>query len=117
MCLVRRMVLVSMKFNIHFRAKHVRGRDNRLADSLSRLRVQTFHRMAPWADPTPTILPKPILPQKFDASLNTLVRRAMTQSTWNTYQIAVKHFIQFLQPAGMPCSLPVPSLQSYSILC
>ena len=37
MCLVRRMVLVSMKFNIHFRAKHVRGRDNRLADSPSRL--------------------------------------------------------------------------------
>ena len=37
------MGLVSMKFNIHFRAKHVRGRDNRLADSLSRLQVQTLN--------------------------------------------------------------------------
>ena len=63
MCLVRCMVLVSMKFNIHFRAKHVRGRDNRLADSLSRLQVQTFYQMASWADQTPTILPKAILPQ------------------------------------------------------
>ena len=34
----------------------------------------------------------------------------MAQSTWKTYGIAVKHFTQFLQRAGMPCSLPVPSL-------
>ena len=63
MCLVRHMVLVSMKFNIHFRAKHVGSRHDRLADSLSLLQVQTFYRMAPWADQTPTILPKAVLPQ------------------------------------------------------
>ena len=50
------------------------------------------------------------LAPKFGATLNTLVRRAMAQSTWKTYRIAVKHFTPFLQRAGMPCSLPVPSL-------
>ena len=50
------------------------------------------------------------LVSKYGASLNTLVRRAMGQSTWNTYQIAAKHYTHFLQPASIPCFLPVPSL-------
>lgn len=66
MTLVRRFVLLSMSFNIHFKASHVSGTLNYLADSLSRQQVSTFHQMAPWAQPHPTPLPPSILPVTFN---------------------------------------------------
>ena len=47
MTFVRRMVLVCLKHNLVFKAKHIPGVHNVLADSLSRLQVQTFKRLAP----------------------------------------------------------------------
>jgi hypothetical protein len=42
MIFVRRLVLACLKFNILFRAKHVPGAKNTLADALSRLQVSKF---------------------------------------------------------------------------
>jgi hypothetical protein len=40
---VRKLVLVCLQHNIVFKAKHIPGTNNRLADLLSRFQVQTFH--------------------------------------------------------------------------
>ena len=47
MFFVRKLVLICLQNNILFNAKHVRGVYNTLADSLSRLQVHTFKRLAP----------------------------------------------------------------------
>ena len=47
MSFVRRLVLVCLQHNILFRARHVPGIKNDLADSLSRLQIQRFRSLAP----------------------------------------------------------------------
>ena len=47
MFFVRKMVLACLSYNICFKAKHIPGFQNKLADSLSRLHLQTFHQLAP----------------------------------------------------------------------
>jgi hypothetical protein len=47
MFFVRKLVLVCLNHNILFKAKHIPGTYNRLADLLSRFQVQTFKREAP----------------------------------------------------------------------
>ena len=41
MFFVRRLVLICLEYNIVFKAKHIAGVKNRLADSLSRLQVHS----------------------------------------------------------------------------
>ena len=55
--LLRVFMYNSMRYNILFRAEHVPGVDNKLADLLSRLLPQEFHRRATWTDPEPETLP------------------------------------------------------------
>ncbi len=63
---VRRLVLACLQFNILFRAAHVPGVENHLADSLSRLQVSTFTRAAPaGTHPFPTIIPETLLPRSW----------------------------------------------------
>lgn len=50
LCLLRRLVLRCLMFNISFRAKHVPGVDNCAADALSRFQFQAFRRLCPGAD-------------------------------------------------------------------
>ena len=47
MSFVRRLVFVCLQNNILFRARHVPDIKNDLADSLSRLQIQRFRRLAP----------------------------------------------------------------------
>ena len=61
MKLVRRLVVATMKFNIHFRCKHVPGKTNDVADNLSRFRLQDARKWAPWLDINPCILPPDML--------------------------------------------------------
>ncbi len=60
MCLVRKLVLSSLRTNFLFKAVHIQGKYNRLSDSLSRLQVEQFRLLHPRADPLPT--PTPELP-------------------------------------------------------
>lgn len=47
MFFVRRLLLVCLAKNICFKAKHIPGVRNFLADALSRLQLQTFRELAP----------------------------------------------------------------------
>lgn len=42
MFFIRELVLVCLHRNVHFKAKHIPGLHNTLADSLFRLQLQTF---------------------------------------------------------------------------
>ena len=60
MILIHRMVLYCLSHNIIFISKHIPGKYNSLADSLSRLQVSRFHRLAQHMELTPTAyLPLP----------------------------------------------------------
>ena len=61
MQLIRRLVLLTMKFNILFRAQHVSGRNNSVADQLSRFNFQKALQEAPYLSPTPTPVPVHLL--------------------------------------------------------
>ena len=66
MFFVRKLVLVCLQNNILFKAKHVRGVYNTLADSLSRLQVDTFKRSAPvHMEREPTDIPVHLQPQNW----------------------------------------------------
>ena len=61
MRLIRRLVVAAMKFNILFKAKHIPGKHNVLADHLSRFKFQEAKKFAPWLDPQPTTVPDHLL--------------------------------------------------------
>ena len=66
MCFVRKMVLVCLQNNIVFKAKHIAGISNKLADSLSRFQVSTFHQLAPAnMNRLPTDIPLHLQPQSW----------------------------------------------------
>lgn len=50
LALLRRLVLLYLKFNIFFRARHIPGVDNIIADALSRLQWQVFRNLHPTAE-------------------------------------------------------------------
>ena len=65
MSLVRKFTFLTLQFNIHFYAEHIPGSSNILADLLSRLQLQAFHRLAPTMSPEPTHLPPELLPANY----------------------------------------------------
>jgi hypothetical protein len=52
MRLVRRLVLCTLSYNIVFRAKHIAGKSNIVADKLSRFHFQKARQVAPWLNLT-----------------------------------------------------------------
>ena len=66
MVFVCQLVMACLNFNILFRARHVPGVKNVLADSLSQLQVFQFRRLAPVGVQTsPTAIPTPLLPHNW----------------------------------------------------
>ena len=64
MFFVRKLVLACLKYNILFKAKHIPGIHNKLADCLSRFQVQTFKQLAPvHMNRFPTDIPPHLLPR------------------------------------------------------
>ena len=61
MKLMRRLVITATICNFHYIAEHVPGRDNSIADSLSRHQFQKFHNLAPHADLEPTPVPSAVM--------------------------------------------------------
>lgn len=61
MVLVRRLVGLGIQFNILFKAVHVPGKDNVLADFLSRSQISKFRALSPLSDPLPTTVPEHLL--------------------------------------------------------
>ena len=63
MFFVHKLVLVCLNYNICFKAKHVPGLQNKLADSLSRLQLQIFKQLAPaYMHKAPTVIPPHLQP-------------------------------------------------------
>lgn len=58
MRLVRRFVLATLECNIHFGAKHIPGKNNVTADSLSRFQFQAAFQSAPQLNRLQTPIPK-----------------------------------------------------------
>ena len=50
MDLLRHLTLLTLQHNIYIRAKHIPGKYNEIADSLSRFQSQRFRLLAPQAD-------------------------------------------------------------------
>lgn len=65
MVILRSIVLKAMEYNIIFKAVHVEGVLNTLADPLSRLQVDKFKSRAPQADEDPVPVPTRLLPGNF----------------------------------------------------
>ena len=59
MVLVRRFVVSALKNNVVFRAKHIPGKTNTIADLISRF--QNPRALAPWLNPDPTPIPSKLL--------------------------------------------------------
>lgn len=57
MHLVRLLVSVCLSHNILFKAKHIPGCHNNIADALSRLQFARFRALAPDADHSPAVIP------------------------------------------------------------
>ncbi|XP_041438056.1 uncharacterized protein LOC121399992 [Xenopus laevis] len=55
--LLRQLVLICLKFNISFKAQHVPGVENTLADALSREKWELFFKLAPKAEKTAHVCP------------------------------------------------------------
>ncbi|XP_062590566.1 uncharacterized protein LOC134252145 isoform X1 [Saccostrea cucullata] len=73
--MVRFLVLQCLQHNILFRAKHIPGKHNKLADSLSRLQVQEFQKLAPHAQREPSVVPEALMPQGFWNTLSNLQKQ------------------------------------------
>lgn len=69
MTVIRHITLLAMKHNIVFKAKHIRGVDNVLADPLSRFQVDIFKRriegMGRDMESIPTHVPEHLLPENY----------------------------------------------------
>lgn len=57
MFLLRKLVLICLKFNIYFKAQHLTSKENLLCDCLSRSKVNQFLQLAPWAGSNPVNIP------------------------------------------------------------
>ena len=66
LALVRQLVLLCLSQNIYFRAPHVPGRHNVLADSLSRLQVERFLSLTRGMDSLPTPIPPHLQPGNWE---------------------------------------------------
>lgn len=64
--LIRKMLLICLRNNLLFRAKHLPGVQNGLADSLSRLQVNKFKGMCHGMDRLPTPLPEHMRPENWE---------------------------------------------------
>jgi len=62
MPLVRRFVLICLRRNILYRATHVPGKQNIMADTLSRLQINRFQADFQHMDPHPTTIPPHLQP-------------------------------------------------------
>lgn len=101
MHMVKFMVLQCLKHNIVFRAKRIQEKLNDLADSLSRLRVAEFHRLAPNAQKHPTEVPVDQAPGNVDLD-NITELAVLTLFTQESYMKAWTMFISFCVTYNIP---------------
>ena len=64
----RQLVLACLRHNVLFTARHIQGKKNILADSLSRLQMERFKTLTPDDEESPTVVPSTLLPHNWERS-------------------------------------------------
>ena len=68
MVLIRLLVLKGMTENVRIFARHIKGKNNYFCDALSRLKLDTFHKLSEKHgkafNPTPSVMPEDIWPME-----------------------------------------------------
>ena len=96
MVLVRKLMLVCLEYNILFKAKHIPGTHNILADSLSRLQVQTIQAAGTIKHESFSYRHSPALAaSKLGDIITHLTKSSLQPSSIPTYVRAWKMFTQF----------------------
>ena len=63
--MLRQFVLTSMKFNVLFKAQHIPGKLNVIADYLSRSKFREAKKWAPWLAEQSTTVPSYLATEKW----------------------------------------------------
>ena len=58
MMLIRKLVFLTMYNNVQFKASHIQGVHNKIADALSRFQDQRFRTLTPGTDLLPAVIPQ-----------------------------------------------------------
>lgn len=61
MDLVRHLTLLTLEHNFYLRVKHIVGKKNEIADSLSRFQMERFRLLAPHAEQDPCTVPQALM--------------------------------------------------------
>ena len=99
MDLLRFLVLLSIKHNFYFRARHVPGIVNEFADALSRFQDTRFRAVAPQAESTPCTIP-PSLNNPLREELLRYANWGLAWSTNRTYSSDQFCLVDRLFPPG-----------------
>ena len=93
MIFVRKLVLVCLKNNILFKAKHISGFKNTLADALSRLQIQRLKELAPaYMDSMPIAIPSHT-PGKLASIVHDRLSASLPKSSVPTYRRVWKLYL------------------------
>lgn len=92
MDLVRHLTFVTLRYNFYPRAKHIEGKKNEIADSISRFKMDRFRRLAPHADLVPCPVPPALL---LNADIQNYFSLSVAASTKQTYTSSEKRFLEF----------------------
>lgn len=72
MSYLRPLILVTLQHNIQFKAQHILGIDDKIADAISRKQLEFFKRIAPNADKAPQPIPRPLQILLFQTGIHAL---------------------------------------------
>ena len=82
-----KMVLVCLSYNICFKVKHIPGFQNKLADSLSCLQLQTFKQLKPpCMHRHPTPIPRHLQPANWEMQLPFCCAPVFNSRAWQIFQ-------------------------------
>jgi hypothetical protein len=101
-------VLLTMRNNIQFRAVHLPGVKNELADSLSRFQMERFRALAPQASQTPADNPVEFLGSNFKREIEYLLYNSVAPSKSKVYKHALEMLNRFRREFSLRDSWPIP---------
>ena len=106
MNIVRKLFLVTAKFDFEIKLVHIKDRLNSLSDSLSRMQINRFRDLFPDAKEEPTILDPAVwdglLPEGNSMSLQPWLHRHAVSTKWDFGIIDISAKLQTLSHALCP---------------
>lgn len=102
----RPLILVTLHHNIQFKAQHIPGIDNKIADATSRKQWKFFRRIAPSANKDPQHSPRSISVIIIADEEERLLTASLSVNTHNTYKTGFQAFEKFRKSQGLILSWP-----------